>query len=161
MTAASDSAELASQLRDDALSPPRASPHAPWPGRIRVRSEDFQVDEDLGFAPSGDGEHALLRIEKCDLNTADAARTLARALGVAPRDVGYAGLKDRHALTCQWFSVPARAVPEELPAFERMRDPRHDPRSARRSAVRRTRRKASHRIIPLNGPTTRPVALVA
>jgi tRNA pseudouridine13 synthase len=67
--------------------------------------EDFQVTEKLDFEPSGDGEHDFLWIEKKDANTVWVARGLARMAGVPIRDVGYAGLKDRAAVTRQWFSV--------------------------------------------------------
>ncbi|MEQ9563154.1 MAG: tRNA pseudouridine(13) synthase TruD [Woeseiaceae bacterium] len=72
---------------------------------IRSSPEDFQVTEVLGFEPSGDGEHDLLRLEKTNANTLWVARGLARLAGVPVRDVGFAGLKDRHAKTVQWFSV--------------------------------------------------------
>ena len=62
-------------------------------------AEEFDVE------PADDGEHDYLRIEKRDCNTAWLARQLARHAGVAPRDVGYCGLKDRRAVTTQWFSV--------------------------------------------------------
>ena len=86
-----------------------------WPplgvrGRIRVSPEDFAVSEELGFRPDGEGEHGLLRVRKTGCNTQWVARALARAGGVDARDVGYSGLKDRHAVTEQWFSVPARAI---------------------------------------------------
>lgn len=73
--------------------------------RARSFVEDFQVTELLGFELSNDGEHDFLRVEKSNANTLWVARGLARQAGVSVRDVGYAGLKDRHALTTQWFSV--------------------------------------------------------
>lgn len=72
---------------------------------IRNSPEDFIVVEELGFEPSGDGEHDFLHVEKTAANTAWVARQLARIAGVASKDVGYAGLKDRQAITQQWFSV--------------------------------------------------------
>lgn len=63
------------------------------------------MTEELGFAPSGDGEHDFLWIEKRGANTAWVATRLARHAGIKAADVGFAGLKDRHALTRQWFSV--------------------------------------------------------
>lgn len=77
------------------------------PVRAQVRStpEDFQVVERLGFELTGDGEHDFLWIEKTAANTTWVARGLARFAGVAVQDVGYAGLKDRAAVACQWFSV--------------------------------------------------------
>lgn len=79
---------------------------------IRTVPEDFQVTEQLGWDLSGDGEHDFLWIEKRDANTEWVARQLARHAGVPARDVGYAGLKDRHALTWQWFSVPRWNAPD-------------------------------------------------
>ena len=90
-------------------------------GLIRTRPEDFEVEEILGHEPSGDGEHLWLWIEKREQNTVDVASMLARAAGVHPRAVSFAGLKDRNAITRQYFSVhlPGRADPDwaayELP----------------------------------------------
>jgi len=97
--------------RELALASPRAAGAAAGRARIRVAAEDFQVDEELGFAPSGQGEHVLLQVRKREANTAWVARELARRAGVRHFDVGFAGLKDRHALTTQWFTVPGRRVP--------------------------------------------------
>ena len=72
---------------------------------LRSSAQDFQVVEKLDFEFSGDGEHDVLCIEKTGANTVWVARNLARFAGVALRDVGYAGLKDRTAITRQWFSV--------------------------------------------------------
>jgi tRNA pseudouridine13 synthase len=83
-------------------------------GQIRAVPEEFQVEEVLGFEPEGQGEHVFLWVEKRGENTEWVAKHLARFAEVAPRAVGYAGLKDRHALTRQWFSVqlPGRADPD-------------------------------------------------
>lgn len=83
-------------------------------GRLRDRPEDFQVSEFLGFEPSGEGEHAFLQVEKRGLNTAWVAGQLARFAGVKPVAVGYAGLKDRDAVTRQFFTVqlPGRESPD-------------------------------------------------
>jgi tRNA pseudouridine13 synthase len=59
----------------------------------------------LGFVPAGTGEHDFLWIEKEGANTAWVAENLARHAGVRDVDVGYAGRKDRNAVTRQWFSV--------------------------------------------------------
>lgn len=72
---------------------------------IKKTNSDFQVSEQLGFELSGDGEHDYLEIEKDGANTAWVARGLAKFAGIAGSDVGFAGLKDRHAVTTQWFSV--------------------------------------------------------
>jgi len=73
---------------------------------LRATPEDFVVDEILGFPAGGDGPHALLRVRKRGANTEWVARELARAVGCKPFDVGFAGLKDRNALTTQSFTVP-------------------------------------------------------
>lgn len=86
-------------------------------GRLRERPGDFRVDEQLGFEPEGEGPHWLLRVEKTGCNTARVAELLAAHAGVPGREVGYSGLKDRHAVCTQWFSVPvAGAV--DWDAFE-------------------------------------------
>ena len=79
---------------------------------LRFKPEDFQVTEVLGWECSGDGEHDYLFIEKIGANTEWVARQLARHANVPIRDVGYAGLKDRHAITRQWFSVPRWNTPD-------------------------------------------------
>ncbi len=80
--------------------------------RIRTTPEDFQVTEELGYQFTGDGEHDFLWIEKTRTNTEWLARQLARFADVPAKDVGYAGLKDRHAVTRQWFSVPRWNSPD-------------------------------------------------
>jgi len=83
-------------------------------GLIRQTPEDFVVEEVLPFSPSGDGEHLFLFIEKRGENTEYVARQLSKFTGVLARDIGYAGLKDRHAVTRQWFSLwlPGKANPD-------------------------------------------------
>lgn len=70
---------------------------------IRSEPEDFQVIEQLGFEPEGAGEHVFLYIRKRGENTDWVARQLANFAQISPRDVSYAGKKDRHAVTEQWF----------------------------------------------------------
>lgn len=95
-----------------------ALPHAHGPAvlsaRIRTVPEDFLVEELPGFEPSGSGEHLLLTIEKRGMNTVFAARRIAQWAHVPEAAVGYAGLKDRHAVTRQRFSVhlPKKAAPD-------------------------------------------------
>lgn len=72
---------------------------------IRTQAEDFQVFENLGFTPEGEGEHVFLYIRKRGENTDWVARQLANFAQISPRDVSYAGKKDRHAVTEQWFCV--------------------------------------------------------
>ncbi|MEO4047545.1 tRNA pseudouridine(13) synthase TruD [Pseudomonas sp. CAU 1711] len=84
---------------------PRAHGEACGQAVLKAVAEDFQVDEVLDIPLSGQGEHLWLWVEKRGLNTEEAARRLARAAGVAQRAISYAGLKDRQALTRQWFSL--------------------------------------------------------
>lgn len=76
-------------------------------GVIRSCPEDFVVEEIPRVQPEGEGGHVWLWVEKRSANTDWVSRELANALGCHQRDIGYAGLKDRHAVTRQWFSVPA------------------------------------------------------
>jgi len=69
--------------------------------------DTFTVEELPAYAPTGAGTHLFVWIEKRGLTTFDAITRIARGLGVPGRDVGYAGLKDRHAVTRQWLSLPA------------------------------------------------------
>lgn len=96
------------------LLPDWARAHGPVAahGRLKAAPEDFRVDEVLGFAADGEGPHALLTVEKRGANTRWVAGQLARHAGLQPRDVGYAGLKDRHAVTTQHFTVPIEGRPE-------------------------------------------------
>ncbi len=80
--------------------------------QIRSRPDEFVVFEDLRIEFSGAGEHDYLHVEKTGANTEWVARRLASHAGVRAGDVGYAGLKDRHAVTRQWFSVPRRQAPD-------------------------------------------------
>ncbi len=83
-------------------------------GDIKTEPDDFVVEEILSFTPEGSGEHVFLHIEKVGENTEYVARLLARHAGVRQRDVSYAGLKDRHGRTRQWFSVwlPGKEDPD-------------------------------------------------
>lgn len=73
--------------------------------RFKVEPEDFLVEEQLGFEPSGVGEHCLVWIEKRDLDSNTVSTLLADALGIRRRSISHCGLKDRHAVTRQWFSI--------------------------------------------------------
>jgi tRNA pseudouridine13 synthase len=81
-------------------------------GALRASPEDFRVDEIPAYLPSGTGPHLYLLVEKRGRTTRDALRTLAHALGVPERDAGYAGLKDRDAVTTQWLSFPVARDPD-------------------------------------------------
>jgi tRNA pseudouridine13 synthase len=113
-------------------------------GRLRVEPEDFRVEELPLVTPSGKGNHLWLEIEKRNANTAWVAGQLARAAGVRERDVGYAGLKDRHAVTTQWFSIGLQEAADDdhsnwrIPDVRILGAARHD-RKLRRGALRGNR----------------------
>jgi len=81
-------------------------------GTLRTAPEDFRVDEVPAYLPSGSGPHLYLRVEKRGRTTRDVLRALSRKLGVPDRDAGYAGLKDRDAVTTQWLSFPVAQDPD-------------------------------------------------
>lgn len=72
---------------------------------FKVVPEDFKVTEVLPFAPSGQGEHVFIQLQKRGENTLWAANALAKSLKVSPKVVSFAGLKDRQGVTTQWFSI--------------------------------------------------------
>jgi tRNA pseudouridine13 synthase len=84
--------------------------------RFKAEPEDFVVEEILGFEPSGIGEHCLVWVEKRDLDSNAAGALLADALGIRHRLVSHCGLKDRHAVTRQWFSLHLPGLPSPEPA---------------------------------------------
>ncbi len=88
-------------------------------GVLKANPEDFIVIEDLGYRPDGDGEQLLARIRKNGCNTRFVAEALAKFAGIHPRDVSFAGMKDRHAVTEQWFClrIPGKETPD-LSAFQ-------------------------------------------
>ena len=98
---------------------PRAHGPAVLRGVLRSAPEDFRVEELPGFEPSGSGEHLLLTVEKRGMNTAWAAKLISQWARVPEMGVSYAGLKDRHAVTVQRFSVhlPKKVAPD-LAALE-------------------------------------------
>ena len=81
---------------------------------LKDEPSDFQVYEVLDIPFTGQGEHVWLLIEKQQLNTEQVAKQLAMFAKVSIRQVSYAGLKDKQAITRQWFSVqmPGKAVPD-------------------------------------------------
>src|SRR6185369_3264042 len=92
--------------------------------------EDFLVDEVPAYAASGKGEHQYVLVRKRLLTTPELVRRVARAVGVNERDIGYAGLKDKYAITTQWLSLSSKtAVTPELdlgPGVEVLQVTRHD-----------------------------------
>jgi len=89
----------------DPLTPPRALGGVSGSGCIKRTPEDFVVREILGFEPSGCGQHVLVHLRKRSVDTQWVAAQLASCAAIAPGAVGYAGLKDRHAVAEQWFSL--------------------------------------------------------
>jgi tRNA pseudouridine13 synthase len=81
-------------------------------GALRTTDDDFLVDEEPAYAPSGTGDHVFIRIEKRGMTTPFAAGAIARAFDIPQRDIGIAGMKDRHAVTRQWLSLPPPITPE-------------------------------------------------
>ncbi|CAG9428339.1 tRNA pseudouridine synthase D [Providencia alcalifaciens] len=83
-------------------------------GTLKSIPEDFVVKEDLGFELDGEGEHVMVRVEKTGCNTLFVAEQLAKFAKISARAVSYAGLKDRHAVTEQWFclQMPGKDTPD-------------------------------------------------
>lgn len=87
-------------------------------GVLRQTEDDFRVEELLAYEPAGEGDHVFVHIEKRGLTTPAAADIMARALGVDARDVGWAGMKDKRAVTRQTLSFPPPCTPEAVVALE-------------------------------------------
>ncbi|MBI5067837.1 MAG: tRNA pseudouridine(13) synthase TruD [Deltaproteobacteria bacterium] len=81
-------------------------------GRIKASPEDFRVEEQPAYLPQGSGPHLWLLAEKRGRTTRELARELAAALSVPEREVGYAGQKDKAAVTVQWLSFPVARDPD-------------------------------------------------
>ena len=116
----------------------------PLIGVLPMAPEDFRVDELLGFEAGGSGEHVLLLVEKRGANTEWVARKLAAFAGVGPAAVGFAGMKDRHAVARQYFTVQLAGVPDkdwgalQDAEFRVLQATRH-PRKLKRGALRGNR----------------------
>lgn len=88
-------------------------------GRIKTGPEEFLVEEVPLYPFSGKGDHLLVKVEKVEVSTLDVVRLFCEVLGVSQKEVGYAGMKDRMAVTRQWFSLPGTKVDEKrLSALE-------------------------------------------
>lgn len=94
--------------------------------------EDFIVEEQLGFELTGEGEHVCLWVKKVGENSDFVARKLAKFAGIQAKNVSYAGIKDRHAETYQWFSlhIPGKHTPDfsefELAGVSILKTVRHN-----------------------------------
>jgi tRNA pseudouridine13 synthase len=99
-------------MHHPAMRPPLLTAELPGVGgRIRRRDEDFEVEEVPSYEPCGSGDHLFLWVEKRGVAPEFFARTVAQRVGTHPGNVGTAGLKDRHAVTRQWVSVPKECEP--------------------------------------------------
>lgn len=116
-------------------------------GVLRSVPEDFVVDEDLGYEPDGRGDHVLLHVRKRETNTEWLARELAAFAGLRPVDVGFAGLKDRHAVTTQWFSLHLRGTEPDWGSFPCAEAQILDVRRHRRKLQRGELRGNSFRLV--------------
>jgi tRNA pseudouridine13 synthase len=98
-------------------------------GSLKTEPEDFRVDEVPAYPPSGEGTHLFVRFEKRDLDTKRAVDAIARALDCDPRGAGFAGMKDRRAVTTQWASFeggdPERALALSLEGIRILEAVRH------------------------------------
>lgn len=100
-------------------------------GRLKAEASDFIVKEDLGYEISGEGEFVALRVRKTHANTLFVGEKLAKFAGISSKNMSYAGLKDRHAITEQWFSLhlPGKQTPDfsmfELDGVEILEVSRH------------------------------------
>lgn len=107
-----------------------ANPVLEGMARFKQQPEDFQVYEILPFELTGQGEHLYVQVRKTGQNTSWVARQLAQWAGVSNRDVSFSGLKDRHAVCEQWFSLwlPGQSDPQtelEIEGVELLQQVRH------------------------------------
>ena len=81
---------------------------------LKAECADFVVKEQLGYDMSGDGEFVAVKVRKTDCNTLFVGEQLAKFAGISARNMSYAGLKDRKAVTEQWFSLqmPGQQTPD-------------------------------------------------
>ena len=99
--------------------------------RFKSQPDDFQVEEILGIEPSGEGEHCLVWVEKTERNSNDVATDFAKKLGIRKRLISHCGMKDKNAITRQWFSIhlPGQPSPTasllESPGVRVLRMTRH------------------------------------
>ncbi len=121
-------------------------PDSPDAGpRLKAGPAHFIVDEDPAYPASGSGEHLYVRVEKEGLTTDQVAEALAKACGVGPRAVGYAGRKDRWGIARQWFSVHAKSDA----GLEHLAE--HLPRQGRAQVLTTTRHGNKLRVGHLSG----------
>ncbi|SBS24562.1 tRNA pseudouridine synthase D [Marinomonas aquimarina] len=87
---------------------------------LKTFTSDFLVEEVLGYEPEGRGEFVYLWVEKQGVNTDYLAKRLAQAADISPSRVTYAGVKDRHACTRQWFCLHIIGQAPDLAQIEQV-----------------------------------------
>ena len=99
---------------------------------LKAECADFVVKENLGYSMAGEGEFVAVRVRKTDANTLFVGEKLAQFAGISARNMSYAGLKDRRAVTEQWFSLqmPGKTTPDfgdfQLEGIEILEVTRHN-----------------------------------
>lgn len=131
----------------------------------KVYNEDFQVQEVLNFEPDGEGDHLFLYVEKSGLTTQDVQKQLMQYFNTPAKDVSFSGMKDKQALTQQWFSVKQAEESFKLSETSLMKDLNSPQLSVKRALKnKRKLKRGSHRInqffIQLRDLTQNPEALV-
>ena len=104
-------------MNPDILNPPAAYGLPLFNAVLKHRAQDFRVDEVLELDFSGSGEHLYLQLEKTSMNTDELTSLLEQAYSVTSADIGYCGLKDRHSVSTQWFSI---RTPDTISVFEQL-----------------------------------------
>ena len=84
-------------------------------GRLKAEFADFIVQEELGYPLAGEGEFIAVKVRKTNANTLFVGEQLAKFVGISAKNMSYAGLKDRHAVTEQWFCL--HLAGKETPDF--------------------------------------------
>ena len=84
-------------------------------GRLKAEFADFIVREELGYPLAGEGEFVAVKVRKTNANTLFVGEQLAKFVGISVKNMSYAGLKDRHAVTEQWFCL--HLAGKETPDF--------------------------------------------
>lgn len=128
-------------------------------GALGPEPEDFLVDELPLHPPSGQGEHLYVRLRKRLWTTPDMVHAVARAAGVREREIGTAGMKDKHGVTSQWLSLPVSAAPVETWALPDGLEVLEAARSERK--LRTGQQRGNHFRARLVGVTTDAAARAA
>lgn len=92
--------------------------HSPIEFLFTQTPRDFVVQEMPLYEASGEGEHLMICMRKKGLSTNELLKILSSTLGIASKEIGYAGLKDKNALTTQYLTIPKRFEAPLLQAKE-------------------------------------------